>query len=204
MDSEDLWRAALHDFNNLMAGLQGVLDLSDPTLPFDSRNHGRLGTVLEDGKSLVSMARALALGRLPEGGLVTWPEWEGGLRERLDPLASLFGCPIDLADAGAAGASWPAPLLQDWTAVFTRQLLPWATPGPLRLEAEALPEAWILRWITDAALPPALRSDPAPDVPRNLPSLWLRAMAAEMGIEVESLPGCLQARLSRLPKARRS
>ena len=38
MDSEALWKAALHDFNNLMAGLQGVLDLSDPGLPLDLRN----------------------------------------------------------------------------------------------------------------------------------------------------------------------
>lgn len=202
MDSEDLWRAALHDFNNLMAGLQGVLDLSDPALPFDSRNHGRLGTILDDGKSLIAMARALALGRLPEGGMASWKEWEGGLRERLDPLASLFGCPIDLADAGAAGAPWPAPLLQDWAAVFTRQILPWAAPGPLRLEAEASPEAWVLRWITDAPLPPVLRPEPSPDTPRNLSSLWLRAMGLQMGITFEQTPGCLHARLDRLVQGR--
>ena len=202
MDSEDLWRAALHDFNNLMAGLQGVLDLSDPTLPFDSRNHGRLGTILEDGKSLVAMARTLALGRFPESGLVTWAEWEGGLRERLDPLASLFGCPIDLAEDGAADASWPAPLFQDWAAVFTRQLLPWATPGPLRLEAEALPDAWVLRWITDAPLPPALRAAPVPDAPRNLPSFWLKAVADRMNLHLEIDPGRLLVRHSRPPHGR--
>lgn len=199
MDSEDLWRAVLHDFNNLMAGLQGVLDLSDPALPFDPRNHARLGTILEDGKTLIAMARAVALGRLPATGAIPWAEWETGLRHRLDPLGSLFGCPIDLADAGAGGASWPAPLLQDWVAAFTRQVLPWAAPGPLRLVAEVTPEAWTFRWITDAPLPPALRPEPSPDTPRHMPSYWLRAMAIHMGLEAEAHPGFLEARLPRKP-----
>lgn len=197
MDSEDLWRAALHDFNNLMAGLQGVVDLSDPTHPFDARNHARLGTILEDGKTLIAMARAMALGRLPGAGSIPWVDWESGMRERLDPLGSLFGCPIDLADVGAGRASWPAPLLQDWAAAFTRQILPWAAPGPLRLEVKAVPEAWILRWITDAPLPPALQAGASPGTPRSLPSIWLQAMAVHMGIEVDAAPGCLEAHVPR-------
>ena len=52
MDSDDLWRAALHDFNNLVTGLQGVADLTDPALPADPQNHARLETLVTDGKTL--------------------------------------------------------------------------------------------------------------------------------------------------------
>lgn len=197
MDSEELWRAALHDFNNLMAGLQGVLDLSDPGLPMDPRNRLRLGSVLEDGKSLIAMAQALALGRLPEARSVPWAEWEAGLRGRLEPMSELFRCPIELVDSGARSASWPAPLLQDWAATFTRQILPWAVPGPLRLEAEALPDAWVLRWITGAPVPQALQTVAPPDSPRNLASGWLRSMADHMGLAVEPRAGSIQIRVPR-------
>lgn len=197
MTPEDLWRAALHDFNNLMAGLQGVVDLSDPGRPMEPRNRMRLEATLEEGKILIAMARALALGRLPDAGSAPWPDWAPGLRGRLAAMADLFHCPVDLVAVRAGGDPWPGPLLQDWAAAFTRQLLPWAAPGPLRLEAEATGEAWTLRWVTDAPLPPALRPDPPADAPRNLHAFWLRAMATHMGLELVARPGALEARLPR-------
>ncbi len=197
MNTEELWRATLHDFNNLLAGLQGVLDLSDPRLPLDARNRMRLETTLGDGKTLIAMARALALGRHPDSGMASWQEWKSGLEQRLEPMAALFRCPIELVDGGAGNAHWPAPLLQDWAAAFTRQILPWATPGPLRLEASASPEAWILTWLGDAPLPTALRPEPPPDAPKNLPSLWLRATGERLGIAVTETPGGLVARMGR-------
>ena len=197
MTSEDLWRAALHDFNNLLAGLQGVLDLSDPRLPLDARNRLRLEATLEDGKTLIAMARALALGRQPDSGLAGWDEWQAGLNQRLEPMAGLFKCPIELVDAGAAGSNWPAPLLQDWAAAFTRQILPWVAPGPLRLEATATPDAWTLTWVGDAPLPGGLRPDPPPDAPKNLPSFWLRDTAERMDLSITETPGGLVIRMKR-------
>jgi len=197
MTSEELWRAALHDFNNLLAGLQGVLDLSDPRLPLDARNRQRLESTLEDGKTLIAMARALALGRQPDPGLAPWAEWQAGLTERLAPMSALFRCPIDLVDAGAEGTPWPTPLLQDWAAAFTRQVLPWAAPGPLRLEAKATPAAWELTWVGDAPIPLGLRPDPPADAPKNLPTLWLRATGGQLGISLLEVPGGLMARLAR-------
>ena len=194
MDSEELWRAALHDFNNLMAGLQGVLDLTDPDLPMDPRNRLRLGSVLEDGKSLVAMARALALGRLPDAGVASWAEWGAGLQSRLDPMADLFHCPVAVVDAGAGARPWPHPLFQDWAVTFTRQILPWAVPGPLRLEAAIRDGAWELRWITDAPLPSALEAVPSKDAPKNLPAFWLRGMADHLGLSVERQEGLLRVR----------
>jgi hypothetical protein len=88
-------------------------------------------------------------------------------------------------------------LLQDWAAAFTRQILPWSAPGPLRLEAKATPEAWILTWIGDAPLPAGLRPEPSPDAPKNLPALWLRATGARLGLAVEETPAGLVARLDR-------
>ncbi|MDP1831789.1 MAG: hypothetical protein Q8K67_07000 [Geothrix sp.] len=197
MDSEDLWRAMLHDFNNLLAGIQGVLDLSDPRLPLDARNRTRLESTLEDGKVLITMARALALGRHPDPGLASWSEWAAGLRRRLEPMSALFRCPIELVDMGADGPAWPTPLLQDWAAAFTRQILPWAVPGPLRLEAKATPEAWILTWVGDAPLPAALHPEPPSDTPKNLPALWLRATGERLGVAIQATPGGLVARLGR-------
>jgi AcrR family transcriptional regulator len=197
MTSEDLWRAALHDFNNLLAGLQGVLDLSDPRLPLDARNRMRLESTLEDGKTLITMARALALGRHPDPGQAAWSEWRAGLDERLKPMSELFRCPIDLVDAGADGSPWPTPLLQDWAAAFTRQILPWAAPGPLRLEAAASPEAWILTWVGDAPIPAALRADAPADAQKNLPSFWLRATGERLGVSIIETPGGLVARMER-------
>lgn len=195
MTPEELWRAALHDFNNLMAGLQGVVDLTDPARPMDPRNRMRMEAALEEGKTLIGMARALALGRLPDEGAASWPEWAAGLRERLAAMGDLFRCPIEVVAVRAGAEPWPAPLLQEWTVAFTRQLLPWAAPGPLRLEAEADAAGWTLRWITDAPLPPGLRPDPPPDAPRNLYTFWLRSMAAHMGLDLRTRPGALEAYL---------
>jgi hypothetical protein len=199
VDPEELWRAALHDFNNLLAGVQGVLDLSDPRLPLDARNRLRLEATLEDGKTLITMARALALGRHPDPGLTSWFDWRAGLNARLDPLSALFRCPIDLVDMGAAGAAWPSPQLQDWATAFTRQILPWTAPGPLRLEAKAATDAWYLTWVGDAPLPVALRAELPPDAPKSLPAFWLRSTAERLGLSVRATPGALVVRMARPP-----
>ncbi len=197
MTSEDLWRAALHDFNNLLAGLQGVLDLSDPRLPLDARNRMRLETTLEEGKTLVHMARSLALGRHPDPGLAPWNEWKAALEARLESMALLFRCPIEVVDRGADGAAWPTPVLVEWAAAFTRQILPWATPGPLRLEAMVTPGAWTLTWIGDAPIPTALLPDPPPDGAKNLPSLWLRDSSERLNITIQAEPQGLVVRMAR-------
>jgi len=197
MTSEDLWRAALHDFNNLLAGLQGVLDLSDPRLPLDARNRMRLESTLEEGKTLIQMARSLALGRHPDPGLAPWNEWTRSLEARLESMAVLFRCPIELVDLGADGTYWPTPVPVEWAAAFTRQILPWVAPGPLRVEASISPEAWILTWVGDAPMPAAMLSDPSPDLSKNLPSLWLRDSGERLGITVQEGPGGLVARMAR-------
>ena len=197
MDSEELWRAALHDLNNLLAGIQGVLDLSDPQLPLDERNRLRLECTLEDGKRLISMARALALGSLPDAGLADWAEWKGGLEGRLAPIAELFRCPVIVASQGAEAGHWPTPLLQDWAAAFTRQILPWAAPGPLQVEATCSEATWSLTWLGDAPIPAALGPEPPAEAPRNLPTLWLRATGARLGITLEETPRGIVARMAR-------
>ena len=197
MTSDDLWRAALHDLNNLLAGLQGVLDLSDPQLPMDARNRLRLECTLEDGKTLVTMARSLALGCHPDPGLAAWGEWKAGLETRLKPMSAMFRRPIQLVDSGADGAPWPVPQLQDWAAAFTRQVLPQVAPGPLRLEARVSPEAWTLTWVGVAPLPTALQPDPPPEALKNLPSFWLRAVSERLGLSIQETPNGLVVRMAR-------
>ncbi len=80
---------------------------------------------------------------------------------------------------------------------FTRQILPWAAPGPLRMEAEAVPGAWVLRWLTDSPLPPSLEAEVPPDAPRSLAGLWLRGMADYLNLAIEAPGGCLGIRMPR-------
>jgi hypothetical protein len=197
MSTEELWRASLHDFNNLLAGLQGVLDLSDPRLPLDARNRMRLESSVEEGKTLIAMARSLALGRHLESGPASWREFEHAMRSRLGIMSELYRCPIDLVEEGASTARWPTPVLVEWAAAFTRQILPWAAPGPLRLSASLAPDAWELTWHCDAPIPSALLPDPAPDAPKNLAGLWLRATGDRLDIAVQTVPDGLQARMKR-------
>jgi hypothetical protein len=197
MTSEDLWRAALHDFNNLLAGVQGVLELSDPRLPLDDRNRLRLAYTLEDGKTLLNMARALALGRLPDPGLASWGEWKAGLEARLAAMSGLFQCPIHLVGVETEGVPWPVPTLQEWAAAFTRQVLPWTTPGPLWLEARVSPEAWTLTWVGNAPLPTALGPEPSSNESCNLPSLWLRAVRERLDLSITETPGGIVVGMAR-------
>lgn len=191
--SEVLWRSALHDFNNLLAGIQGVLDLSDPGEPLSSRNRKRLEATLEEGRNLVAMSRALALGRIPDSGRLPWPEWRDGLQRRMEPLSVLFKCPVEvvLLEPGN-GRAWPAPLFQDWASAFSRQILPWIAPGTLRVEAFDGPEGWILRWPGAPPLPPALRPEPPEDAVWNLTSHWLRSMGERLDLTLEERDGALQ------------
>lgn len=198
MTSEDLWRATLHDFNNLLAGLQGVLDLSDPRAPLEPRNRLRLEASLEEGKTLIAMARGLALGRHPDPGFAPWPEWQAGLERKLAPLSQLFRCPIEVQEpSGAEAIHWPAPGLQDWIVAFTRQILPWVAPEPLRLEAQATATHWIILWRVEAPMPAALQPDPPPDFPRNLSAYWLKARLEQLGMEVSATGDGLSARMKR-------
>ncbi len=194
--SEMLWRTALHDFNNLLAGIQGVLDLSDPAEPLSRRNWMRLEATLEEGRNLVAMSRTLALGRVPDAAQLSWTEWRDGLQRRLEPLSVLFKCPIEVVLLASESARpWPAPLLQDWATAFSRQILPWITPGTLRVEASEEPEGWMLRWPGAPTIPPALRPDPPDDVPGNLSSLWLRQMAGRLALTLEERDGAILAHI---------
>jgi len=194
VNSEELWRSTLHDFNNLLAGLQGVLDLSDPRAPLEPRNRIRLEASIEDGKTLIAMARALALGRWPDLASVPWEEWRWGLEERLKPLSQLFRCPIEVVgDSSCEGERWPAPGLQDWIAAFTRQILPWVAPEPLRIEIRAAADRWVITWPGEAPMPAAFRPHPPADAPSTLPSYWLKGAADRLQVIVEETPQGLVA-----------
>lgn len=194
--SERLWRTVLHDVNNLLAGFQGVLDLSDPALPLSTRNRLRLEATLAEGRNVVAMSRALALDRLPDPGVLAWPEWQQGLMRRLEPLSVLFSCPVEVAcPEEGASVPWPAPLFQDWAAAFSRQLLPWIAPGTLRIQAAVEDGGRLLRWVGAPPLPPALRPEPPEDAPATLASLWLRAMSGRLGMDLREEQDALVARI---------
>jgi hypothetical protein len=174
------------------------MDFSDPGLPLEARNRMRMEYSIEEGKTLISMARSLLLDRQPDSGMASWTDWKAALEGRLEPMSTLFRCPIELVDRGADGTAWPTPQLVEWAAAFTRQILPWAAPGPLRLEAVVSPQAWILTWVGDAPIPAALKSDPPHDASNNLSSFWLRATGERLGISIQQTPVGLVAQMPRL------
>lgn len=196
MSSKELWRASLHDFNNLLAGIQGVLDLSDPRQPLSPRNRMRLEASLEDGKTLVAMVRGMALGRWPDTGQVPWLEWKQGLELRLDHLSIIYGCPVEVVRLdNPTEDSWPSPLLQDWAAAFSRQILPWIAPGTLRLEVERSLDGWVIRWPGAPPIPINLQPDPPADAALNVMALWVRTMTERMHITLEAAEGLITARI---------
>ena len=47
--SEALMRSALHDLANVLCGIRGILELSDPQQPLSPRDQSRLDAVIADG-----------------------------------------------------------------------------------------------------------------------------------------------------------
>ena len=124
-----------------------------------------------------------------------WTAWRAGLEVRLEPLAGLHHAQLEILD-NAADGPWPGPAFLDWAAACARSLLPWMSPGSLRMEARLEPGAWVLHWPGELPLPQALHPE-APQHHPSLPGLWLHHMTPQLGIAITHGPGGLEARLPR-------
>jgi len=194
---EELWRAALHDFNNVFAGLQAALDLRGPGAPLTERDHQRLKASLSEGIELVAFCRALALERWPDQSLEPGPIWRQALDQRLMPFIELFRCPITQAYSGEPHYDqWPGPLLQSWILAFTRQLLPLIAPGPLTIESYSDAFEWRLCWRPVPFLPKSLSSAPG-DFPKNLMALWVLKSVELLNLTLEEFDQAIWVSMSR-------
>ncbi len=186
LDEERLWRSTLHDMNNAFGGLLGILELNpDPAKPLPARDRQRMEAVAREGLALVTLARSLALERLPESEPMDGEAWRMGLNTRLASLSTLHRCPVILSYRGEASMDrWPGALLQHYVACVSKQLFPLIAPGPMGLVMEADDAAWRIRWVPAPGLPQSLQ--PGEDRPRDLAAHFVLGLNARLGISLES------------------
>lgn len=197
LDMDRLWRSTLHDVNNAFGGVLGILELNaDPSKPFSQRDRQRMEAVAREGLALVTLARALALDRLPESELTDGEAWRSALNTRLAPLSTLHRCPVILSYRGdAADDQWAGGLLQNYAACVSKQLFPLITPGPLGLVFEADPLHWRIRWVPAPGLPQSLQR--GEERPRDLAAHFVLALNDRLDITLEMEEGGLLAVIPR-------
>ncbi len=183
-ESELLMRAALHDLANVLAGVQGVADLTPEGAPLSPRNRARLEAVLAEGQALLGRARHLAMGTLPEGAAEPGEDWRARLAGELRPMALLYRAPVEVeALPGPGPDTWPGDLLRSFARSAARQLLPYAREG-LRIQTRAAEGAWELRFTPAPTLPEALQ--PAGEVragqPLDINARWTQRVAGALGL----------------------
>jgi len=179
--SELLMRSALHDMANVMAGVQGILDLADPDLPLSARNRERLTAVVEEGMATLGRTRHLAMGTLPEPQLQDGAEWRAQLADELGPLSILFRCRIEVTSGGGTGTDrWPVSL-RSYLRAAIRHALPYAQGGVLTIEGTADAEAWRLCLRPVTVLPEGLLELPE-GKPGDICGRWARSLGEHLGL----------------------
>jgi hypothetical protein len=154
--AELLIRSALHDMGNILSGIRGILDLSDPSKPLNDRDRRRLEAVLQEGMSLVDRTRHLSLGTGPQG-LAESPEaWRTALLEQLEPLSTLFRAPIEVRWELPPAFALPGPALRELVHGMARLLLPYAGEAGLRVTCRQDSGTWRLDFEPAEAVPDCL------------------------------------------------
>lgn len=184
-DSVRLWRAALHDMNNALGGILGILELNpDPAKALPLRDRQRMEAVAREGLATVALAQALVLDRLPDSDSTEGEAWREGLNARLANLSTLHRCPVILTYRGNPEHDrWPGTLFQHWVAAVSRQVFPLVAPGPLGMVFEADDTRWRVRWTPCPGLPQTLRAEE--DRPRELAAHFALALAERLGVRFE-------------------
>jgi len=195
--SELLLRSVLHDLANVLAGIQGVLELNPPGAPLSQRDRERCEAVLAEGNAVLERARHLAMGTLPERALEPGQDWRDQLRLELAPLGALFRCRLELVPEAAPELDqWPGPLLRGYARAVTRLVLPYARGGVLTLRLGAEPSEWVLRWGPPAPAPEDLRQG-LEDRPGDTCGRWAERVGSALGAVLGACEGALEARIPR-------
>jgi len=170
--SEALMRSALHDLANVLSGIRGILELSDPHLPLTPRDQARLDAVISDGMVALDRSRHLAMGTLPESMVESGLDWRYQLIEQLKPLGTLFRRRFEITFKGEpADDRWPGELLRSYALALTRQVLPYVQAESLAIHSSADAKEWRLRWPHTTEVPESLRSD-METRPRDISARW--------------------------------
>ncbi len=195
--SEALMRSSLHDLANVLSGIRGILELSDPHQPLSPRDQARLEAVICDGMIALERSRHLAMGTLPESMVESGLDWRHQLAEQLKPLGILFRRRFEIRATGEPGDDrWQGELLRSYALALTRQVLPYTQAECLEIQASADGKEWRLRWPQSAVIPESLRPE-METRPRDISARWAQrvgvALNAILSVDQDGL-------LVRIPK----
>lgn len=196
--SQLLIRAALHDTANALAGIQGILDLADPSRPLSARDRERLEAVLAEGQTTLVRTRHLAMDSLPERVAQEGPDWRAQLADELRPLSILFRCRFEFDPAPGAGPDlWPGTLLRSHLHAAARQVLPYLQGDLLRLEFRASHDELRITMRPITLMPEGLERVPE-DKPGDVSARWAVRTAQALGLHYAWHAQVLTARLPRV------
>lgn len=195
--SELLLRSTLHDLANVLAGVQGILDLNPPEQPVNQRDRDRLEAVITEGVTALGRSRHLAMATLPDAFPEPGVVWRDLLLEALRPMGLLFRCRLEVIYDGAPEwDQWPGELLRSYVHAMTRQALPYARSSAVDIRCGAGPDHWLVRWSPAASLPESLLANPE-QTPMDLGCRWALRAGGVLGATVTCTGGVLQARIPR-------
>lgn len=190
-------RSSIHDLVNVLSGIRGILELSDPYRPLSPRDRARLEAIVADGMVTLERARFLAMGTLPDAMLESGEDWRRMLLEALDPLAVVFRCRFDVSYEGDATQDrWPGELLRGYVHALTRQILPYVQGSCLALRFRADAKTWQIAWTPAPNLPDSLRPEQEAR-PRDIGARWALCVGTSVGAALTSEDGTLLARIPR-------
>lgn len=196
-ESEALMRSALHDLANVLSGIRGILELSDPHLPLTPRDQSRLEAVIADGMVALERSRHLAMGTLPESMVESGSDWRHQLAEQLKPMGVLFRRQFEIRYEGEiADDRWPGELLRGYATALTRQILPYVHAESLEIIAQITAKEWRLRWPQATVVPDSLKPE-FTSRPRDVGARWAIRVGETLGAIIHSDAGGLSVRVPR-------
>ena len=195
--SEALMRSALHDLANVLSGIRGILELSDPHQPLTPRDQSRLDAVITDGMVALERSRHLAMGTLPESMVESGSDWRHQLAEQLKPMGVLFRRHFEIRYEGEiADDRWPGELLRGYATALTRQILPYVHAESLEIIAQANAKEWRLRWPLATVIPESLNPE-FNARPRDIGARWALRVGETLGATLHSDADGLMVRVPR-------
>lgn len=195
--SEALMRSALHDLANVLSGIRGILELSDPHQPISARDQSRLDAVISDGMIALDRSRHLAMGTLPESMVESGLDWRHQLSEQLKPLGTLFRRGFEIHAPGEpVDDRWPGELLRGYALALTRQVLPYVQGDSLEIQASSDAREWRLRWPQASVIPESLRPE-METRPRDISARWALRAGAALNVALSVDKDGLLARIPR-------
>jgi len=166
---------------NVLSGIRGILELSDPEQPLTPRDRLRLDAVITDGVIALERSRHLGMGTLPESMVESGLDWRHQFSEQLRPMGTLFRRNFNIRFAGElTDDRWPGELLRGYATALTRQILPYVQGETLEIITQSNPKEWCLVWPQATVIPESLKPELAAR-PRDISARWALRVGESLG-----------------------